>query len=743
MVGADGRVRVLDFGLARASDDVTERAEPPTLDSGERLLDTPLTIEGVVVGTPAYMAPEQFAGGKSDARTDQFSFCVSLYEALCGKRPAVATTSDVSDKHERAETNVSEDRGLPRWLHRMLSRGLSIAPKDRYPDMRALLADLRADPAAKRRKLALAGGAAMVLGAGAWILVHRGGGDEKCQGAEQRLAGVWDPAVERAVGDAFKATGRWHAAATFARAGDALDAYARTWIATSTESCRATARGDQSAQLLDLRAACLDRRLHQLGALTDVFAKHATTDVVDNAVPAIASLSDLRECDDAQGLTSATPPPDPRLRARVDALRERLNHVEALDKAGVYTEALALAKPLSDETRHVDYAPLQLDALFELANLEQISGSLGDAEAHWVEVTKLAAKSRRDGTLAAAMTKLVDVIGRVPKRLAEAKAQIPIAEGVLDRLGDDGARASLEINVGTMLHRAGDFDGAFTHLEHARALAEKGTDQLQIASISTDIGTVLDSQGKYDEARHAHERALAIEEKQLGPEHPHLAAPLNNLGNLVVKQGRYDDAQKYLERALALREKALPPDHPDVAAIINNLAEIDEARGDYATAYTRYMRALGIFEHHLGPNDPTVGVALNNVGEALQLQGKPRDALGYYERALATWAKSLPPEHPLLAYALTGVGVCQLALDAPAKAIDPLEHALKLRTGAGAEPLLGAETRFALARALWNAKRDRKRAKGLAQDARTAYVAGGEHERKHVDEVDAWLAHAK
>ena len=91
MVGRDGAVRVTDFGLARDTSDVAE-AETTTLDlvhsETRPTTDTiALTGTGVLLGTPLYMAPEQFLARPTDARTDQFSFCVALYEALYGERP--------------------------------------------------------------------------------------------------------------------------------------------------------------------------------------------------------------------------------------------------------------------------------------------------------------------------------------------------------------------------------------------------------------------------------------------------------------------------------------------------------------------------------------------------------------------------------------------------------------------------------------------------------------------------------
>src|SRR5690606_2006055 len=79
LVGEDGRVRVTDFGLAAAKPGASGSLRP--------ISDVNLTTSGSVLGTPAYMAPEQFVGGNIDPRTDQFNFCVALYEALYGERP--------------------------------------------------------------------------------------------------------------------------------------------------------------------------------------------------------------------------------------------------------------------------------------------------------------------------------------------------------------------------------------------------------------------------------------------------------------------------------------------------------------------------------------------------------------------------------------------------------------------------------------------------------------------------------
>ncbi|MCA9714453.1 MAG: protein kinase [Myxococcales bacterium] len=158
LVGLDGRPRVLDFGLAAAGrEQPRARAER---DARADTLTSSLTRTGSVMGTPAYMAPEQFLALETDGRTDQFSFCVSLYEALYGELPFAGANFDerrytVTEGVRRAPP--SEAR-VPAWLHAKIIRGLATAPEDRYPDMGALLKALADDPdllLARRARLLL------------------------------------------------------------------------------------------------------------------------------------------------------------------------------------------------------------------------------------------------------------------------------------------------------------------------------------------------------------------------------------------------------------------------------------------------------------------------------------------------------------------------------------------------------------------------------------------------------------
>ncbi|MEM9455974.1 MAG: serine/threonine-protein kinase [Myxococcota bacterium] len=142
LVGDDGRSRVLDFGLARPPDDAAGGvAHPPALPPGVDPLATVLTVAGQVLGTPAYMAPEQHLGEPADARSDQFSFAVALYHAVYGVRPfSGQDLQALALSIVRGRVRPASPRyPVPAWLDALLERALAVDPAGRYPSMRHLL----------------------------------------------------------------------------------------------------------------------------------------------------------------------------------------------------------------------------------------------------------------------------------------------------------------------------------------------------------------------------------------------------------------------------------------------------------------------------------------------------------------------------------------------------------------------------------------------------------------------------
>ncbi|MDC0718936.1 serine/threonine-protein kinase [Nannocystis bainbridge] len=168
ILGDDGRVRVVDFGLAHFGG---EGEALPALPAAGEPTDVLLTQTGAVLGTPAYMAAEQFAGGRGDPKTDQFSFCAALFEALYGQRPFAgadvrALAQAVAEGRPRPPKSGQE---APAWLHRVVVRGLQADPAARWPSMEALLAALQTtDTKVRDRRTfaAIASGFGLLMGVG-------------------------------------------------------------------------------------------------------------------------------------------------------------------------------------------------------------------------------------------------------------------------------------------------------------------------------------------------------------------------------------------------------------------------------------------------------------------------------------------------------------------------------------------------------------------------------------------------
>ncbi|HSN25344.1 MAG TPA: serine/threonine-protein kinase, partial [Kofleriaceae bacterium] len=129
--------------------DVTQTSPGRTTSSSKGSLDSDLTRTGTLLGTPAYMAPEQLAGHAADARADQFAFCVTAWEALAGKRPFPGDDLGAIAKAIEHGVPAHADK-IPRGLRPLLERGLAADPAKRWPAMDPLLAAF--DRAVRRPK---------------------------------------------------------------------------------------------------------------------------------------------------------------------------------------------------------------------------------------------------------------------------------------------------------------------------------------------------------------------------------------------------------------------------------------------------------------------------------------------------------------------------------------------------------------------------------------------------------------
>jgi eukaryotic-like serine/threonine-protein kinase len=731
LIDRDGRAHVGDFGLARASGEASPGDDAvdtlgATRSGNAGILASPLTRTGAVMGTPAYMAPEQHLGLPTDPRTDQFNFCAALYEMLYGELPFGGKTvgelaCEVTQGRIRPPPEQSR---VPAWLRRILVRGLKADRKERYESMGALLDALGHDPAVVHRRVAVAVGLAAALVAVAFGAArYSQRGVRLCSGAERKLAGIWDASRKEAIRSAFLATKKRYAYAAYLGAERALDGYTRAWVAMHEEACLATrSRGEQSEALLDLRMRCLDQRLDEVKALTDLFAG-ADAKVVERAVQATGSLSTLSFCADAELLKTMLPlPKDAATLARVHDARAHLARVKALHEGGQYDQALALAGDALKEAQALAYRPLEAEALWLVASLELTKGNAKRAEQTLKQALWAAMAGRHREIEVDVSNQLIYVVGYEQKRVEEGHFWAHHAEAALAGFGrNDALAASWHSSLGVLYGVEGKQEQQLEHGEQALALALKayGPEHGRVAVALSNLGVTYGNRGEARKSIEYLERARAAWEKLSGPDHPDVTFARMNLADAYGDVGEFAKQREYAEQAVAGFEASVGPEHPYVGFSLRIVGEGLHNLGDHARALASFRRAQAIREKALGPKDPETGQVMASVARELHcLDEHSRDTLDLARRAVGIVEKALGRDNPQLGEPLAVLGAVQLDLGAALEALPALERALPLTLKSGAPPDDIADIRFTLARALWQTGRDRARAITLATQAR-------------------------
>ncbi|WNG50868.1 tetratricopeptide repeat protein [Archangium minus] len=607
LLGRDGRVYVTDFGIARLLHQ-EDGPSPQVSPEASATPTSPLTRTGSVLGTPAYLAPELLRGQRADARSDEFSFCVALYEALFGLRPFQGDTlRELADAVQQGRVTPPErEVKVPSWVRRAVLRGLRANPDERFPSMESLLSALN-PPRRMLTRVVAAATAAGVLGAlAAYGVTQRR--EARCEQEVEKLAAAWSPARRERVRAAFLATGAPYAAPAWERLSSALDAYADQWRTLRTEACLAAGRDTSNASSWQT-AACLDTRLWQLAATTEVLEK-ADVLTVQNAPQLMASLEGLAGCRDSPGLSSRPQPPDD-LRPRVDAARHKLAQARAHIAARRYPDALAVTSSLLEELKGLDYKPLAAEVLLTHGTIHGQNDKPKEAEEFLYQALWAAEAGRDDETVARAWLELIWVVGESLSRTADAEKLVRHAQAAVERLGRErfpDITTELHIRLASLRDQQEKLAEAeqetLQGLEFSRR--RDGPDSLRTASLLHVLGRIRFTQHRYEEALELHLQALEMNKRLLGPDNPALIASYDRVASTYTQLGRRAEAIDIQRRALALQEVAPVPEHTVLATLLLGLAVNLRAQGQLEEAKPLLERARTIFEGARGPNHFTV-----------------------------------------------------------------------------------------------------------------------------------------
>ena len=655
LVDAHGRARVLDFGLARVAGEHAHAVDEGQAVGSHSSLDVALTVPGSVMGTPAYMPPEQLGGRPVDARCDQFAFCVSLWEALWGKRPfAGANVRGLALAIQAGRLAETDEKRAPTWLRQVLARGLAAEPGDRYASMHALLAALRADPRARLRRVVMIAAAVVFACAGVFGYVLAAAADaEACEGGAERFAEITGQAA--GIEAAFASTGRAHAGPTAVAVAGELRRYGEAWVAMYRDACMTSLRGEQSDELLDRRMACLERRRGEARALVEVFAG-ADGEAVDRAVAAVQGLPAVAGCDVTAAAAAVALPEDPAAREQIEQLEREVDALAVAMGAGRVPGALAATEPLVARAEALGYGPLIADVTLLRGRLLHRLGKASEAETWLFKALWLAEGQRHDEAVAEAWIELVSLAGELQGHFAASQRWADGGDAALRRIGDPP-------------------------LLRARWLNNRGISALAAMRLT--------------EALALFEQTERIYREQLGPDSVDVASALNNVANTLSKMQRKDEARAMHARVLALRERLLGPMHPDVAASCVNLGGL---LADRTAGLRMYARADEILRASFGEEDPRRANVLVNTG-ILYIRNDDRGpAKPLFEQALAILVKTASPDNPTLAYVRISLGMLR-ALDGEFAAAEAVLHAelARIEDGRGTVDGGAAELRMNLA----------------------------------------------
>ncbi|MBX7080188.1 MAG: serine/threonine-protein kinase [Nannocystaceae bacterium] len=607
IVADDGRARVTDFGLARAAPgDALALADAPTLALAA-------TRTGAIAGTPAYMAPELFAGEAADEATDVWSFCVTAFEALAGRRPWQAR--DLAALRQQIARGVTwRDGEVPPRVREAVLRGLDVDRQRRWPAMAPLLAALR-PPRPRARALPIAVVVALAtVGAAAVAAI---GQQPPCTAGAATIAPMWDASQRAAVQAAFEASGAGPGA--LAPVDDALTSWASAWAHAHDEACEATrVRGIQSEAVLDARGRCLERARGRTEAFVRLL-RGADAHVVQRAGGLVSQLPRLEPCSDLDALARAAPEPvlDDDALAQRRALETRAFDAAARVAADLPTgDEFAQVVHDAEDAGHLDLAArFAVHAAYCQPTIARTRDLLARATGHALAVGD-------DETLVRAWTHVVDIEGR-QRRLDVAELAAAQALAALSRLGNPDALAGvLEHKRCIGYEYAGRLDDALEHCERAVELLSRVTwSSPELADAQQGVGLVLYERGEPERALVAIDAALELYREHVSEDHSLVANARSNRAEVLLLLGRTEEALAIL-REMSIR-------FPRWTNFRDGIATALRMQGDFAAAFREDLGLLAVCEAAVSCE---FWVFLG-VGDDLLGLGNPIAASVWFERA--------------------------------------------------------------------------------------------------------------
>lgn len=750
IVGRDGRVQVLDFGLARTRRDSSMHAIAFQPD-GEGAPHPRARRESAASlaprGTPAYMAPEQHKGEPTGPATDQFAFCVALYEALFRKLPFVGESLDALAQSVTSGKIAVPPRGrrVPARVRKLILRGLAVAPDDRHPSMRTLLEALTREPAVRRRQALSLG----LAGAGAILAASVGVGETlhsapSCEEPGEVMGNAWSQERRTTVREVFYRSDRAHAVHTATEVVGRLDRYAQRWNELYTEACESTlVAGTRSMELFERQRACLLGARQSLETWTSVLVD-ADEAVIDHAVSGIDTLVRLDGCTvehllstEAQELADS-----PELTPELAKARTELTRARALGRAGKLEEARRMVRVLLARAERMGFDGLAAEGHLVSAELLELAGDFEAARDALRSAARIAEIHGHRSALADARIALIRVVGAHLRDPSEAAVWTELADTALQALPESPARtAAYHANLALALVHTHPRDTVLEHQRKAVELARTRPDfpALELAEHEGRLAMTLAEAGSLDEARARVDAAAEIWRRTHGELHPGTIVAEARRAALARFAGDYEQARELYEIASSRLSRVLGPLHPRVLAFDRAAAVALVQSGDPEGAEPGLRRILAELEREFGAHHPLVAQSLHDLGTALVAAQRLPEGLDAHRRALRITEALRGPEalhvaqgSQAVADTLERLGRYEESLDLRVRAL----HIVRARIGSN-RPAIAVPT-AKVAVALADVGRVEE-ARDLSDRAADLVLSGTAEDRSYVELAQAYV----
>lgn len=719
LVGKTGEIKVTDFGIAKVTDPSSPASSSRS--SGEFALSASwdgddLTHDNTLLGTPRYMPPEQLLGEDATEASDQYSFCLSLWEALTKQRAYPrGTIKQLAQAKLSGAPPLPSARPVPRAILEAIQRGLHPQPSERWEHMDVLLAAL--DPGPQRSSArGLVAVAVVALGGGVAAYAVSSSADDPCGAGQARIDSAWGDERRSALEDALVSAAPF-VRENWPRIESSLNGYADDWLTQYRDACEAThVRHEQSAFALDLRMTCLERRRRGLQATVDVLLD-ADTDVARRAQDVANALPPVSTCGDVERLVTTAPPPDdPADLAEIEAIEGELTGIDSLIHVRRTDAALAALDALVDRVDALGYAPLRIGvkrrrgAILartgeDEAGIDELEEALALAleTELWREASTVARTIARRRIGAAPLLGEAEIYADMALSLARSEAALPE-----DRWYAMRTLASV--------HQAQSRnDDALEEFERTRQLAKRtfGESSPQYAETSRAQAQLHARLGHYEEAEPLLAHALSVTEENRGVNHPDVADVLATFAILHGRQGEYEEAATLLERTVRIYNDAAGPDSPYTARARINYGVALKGLKRYEEARDQLVRAKDVFEKLHGKDHHRVADVLQSLGMLAALEKDYDAAVGHLERSTKIYEQTFGVMHLDVALFHQELGGVYRKMGRLDDAREQLETTLSIRSELGGPAHVHGDGALALAELLVELDIDASRVRDL------------------------------